>query len=118
VLIARAIAQQAKFLVLDEPTNHLDVRYQLQVLDLVKTLNITVLAALHDLNITAMYCDRLYVIKDGEMVATGSPNEILEPGLIRDVFGVETEVTVHPITGKKHVYFFSEACRAHPISCL
>lgn len=118
VLIARAIAQQAKFLVLDEPTNHLDVKYQLQVLDLVKALNITVLAALHDLNIAAMYCDRLYVIQDGEMVASGAPEDILEPGLIRDVFGVETEVTIHPITGKKLVYFFSEVCLAHALSRL
>ncbi|WP_312117034.1 heme ABC transporter ATP-binding protein [Brevibacillus reuszeri] len=111
VLIARALVQQAKFLVLDEPTNHLDVRYQLQVMDLVRTLGITVLAALHDLNIAAMYCDRLYVIKKGQMVANGTPEQILNPQLIRDVFGVETEVTTHPITGKKHVYFFSESCR-------
>ncbi|MED1725363.1 heme ABC transporter ATP-binding protein [Brevibacillus parabrevis] len=111
VLIARALVQQAEFLVLDEPTNHLDVRYQLQVMDLVKTLGITVFSSLHDLNIAAMYCDRLYVIRDGELVASGTPDEVLEPGLIRDVFGVETEVITHPRTGKKHVYFFSEALR-------
>ncbi|ELK40719.1 heme ABC transporter ATP-binding protein [Brevibacillus agri] len=111
VLIARALVQQAEFLVLDEPTNHLDVRYQLQVMDLVKTLGITVFSSLHDLNIAAMYCDRLYVIRDGELVASGTPEEVFEPGLIRDVFGVETEVVTHPITGKKHVYFFSEAVR-------
>lgn len=111
VLIARALVQRAKFLVLDEPTNHLDVRYQLQVMDLVRTLGITVLSALHDLNIAAMYCDRLYVINGGKIVASGPPEDILHPRLIRDVFGVETEVTTHPITGKKHVYFFSEACR-------
>lgn len=112
VLIARALAQQAQFLVLDEPTNHLDVRYQLQVMDLVKTLGISVVAALHDLNIAAMYCDRLNVINGGEIVASGTPDDILNPGLIREVFGVETEVLIHPITGKKHVYYFSEACRA------
>ena len=111
VLIARALVQQAEFLVLDEPTNHLDVRYQLQVMDLVKTLGITVFSSLHDLNIAAMYCDRLYVICDGELVASGTPDEVLEPGLIRDVFGVETEVVTHPRTGRKHVYFISEALR-------
>lgn len=109
VLIARALAQQAEFLVLDEPTNHLDVRYQLQVMNLVKTLGITVFSSLHDLNMAAMYCDRLYVLSGGELVASGTPEEVLEPGVIRDVFGVETEVVTHPGTGKKHVYFFSEA---------
>ncbi|WP_429844092.1 ABC transporter ATP-binding protein [Brevibacillus sp. FIR094] len=114
VLIARALVQQAQFLVLDEPTNHLDVRYQLQVMDLVKTLGITVLSSLHDLNIAAMYCDRLYVIYEGEIVTSGTPEEVLTPTLIRDVFGVETEVTTHPITGKKHVYFYSDAIRVKP----
>ncbi|GAX90306.1 heme ABC transporter ATP-binding protein [Effusibacillus lacus] len=108
VLIARALAQQAKFLVLDEPTNHLDIRYQLQIMDLVKVLNVTVLAALHDLNIAAVYCDRLYVIESGEIVAFGTPEEVLRTDIIRDVFGVETEVIIHPITGKPHITFFSD----------
>ncbi|MDF2684345.1 MAG: transporter ATP-binding protein [Brevibacillus sp.] len=112
VLIARALAQQAEFLVLDEPTNHLDVRYQLQVMDLVKQLGITVLSALHDLNIAAMYCDRLYVLKNGQLVTSGSPEDILSADLIREVFDVETDVSIHPITGKKHVYFFSELYKA------
>lgn len=108
VLIARALAQQAELLVLDEPTNHLDVRYQLQVMDLVKQLGIPVLSALHDLNLAAMYCDRLYVLKAGRLVASGSPDDILTADLIRDVYEVETDVSVHPVTGKKHVYFFSQ----------
>lgn len=108
VLIARALVQQAKFLVLDEPTNHLDIRYQLQMMDVVKALGITALAALHDLNIAAMYCDRLYVMAGGEVVASGTPEEILHPDLIRVVFGVESEVTHHPVTGKRHVFFYSE----------
>jgi len=108
VMIARALAQQAKFLVLDEPTNHLDVRYQLQIMDLVKRLGMTVLAALHDLNIAAMYCDRLYVMKHGKIVASGRTEEVLSTALIRDVFGVEAEVNIHPRTGKKHIVYFSE----------
>ncbi|MFC4770250.1 ABC transporter ATP-binding protein [Effusibacillus consociatus] len=108
VLIARALAQQAKFLVLDEPTNHLDIRYQLQIMDLLKDLKITVLAALHDLNIAGVYCDRLYVIESGEIVTSGTPEEVLRPELLRNVFGVETEVIIHPITGKPHITFFSE----------
>lgn len=111
VLIARALAQQAAFLVLDEPTNHLDVRYQLQVMDLVKSLGIAVVAALHDLNMAAEYCDLLYAMRGGKIVASGTPEEILHPELIRDVFDVEAEVMVHPITGKKHVYYFSKSYR-------
>ncbi|QRG69541.1 ABC transporter ATP-binding protein [Brevibacillus choshinensis] len=107
VLIARALAQQAELLVLDEPTNHLDVRYQLQVMDLVKQLGIPVLSALHDLNLAAMYCDRLYVLKAGRIVASGCPDEILTADLIREVYEVETDVSIHPVTGKKHIYFFS-----------
>ncbi|EST56417.1 ABC transporter [Brevibacillus panacihumi W25] len=108
VMIARALAQQAKFLVLDEPTNHLDVRYQLQIMDLVKRLGMTVLAALHDLNMAAMYCDRLYVMDNGKIVASGRTEEVLSAALIRDVFGVEAEVVLHPRTGKKHIVYFSE----------
>ena len=111
VLIARALAQQARFLVLDEPTNHLDVRYQLQIMDLIKTLEIPALAALHDLNLAAAYCDRLCFLREGRVVASGPPEEILHPSLIRDVFGVEAEVAIHPVTGKKQVYYFSENTR-------
>ena len=114
VMIARALAQQAKFLVLDEPTNHLDVRYQLQIMDLVKRLEMTVLAALHDLNIAAMYCDRLYVMDNGIIVASGRTEEVLSAALIRDVFGVEAEVVIHPRTGKKHIVYFSEMSLATP----
>jgi iron complex transport system ATP-binding protein len=106
VLIARALAQQARFLVLDEPTNHLDIRYQLEMLDLVKGLSVTTLAALHDLNLAAYYCDRLYMLHSGEVVASGAPQEVLHPGLIRTVYGVGSEVRVHPLTGKPHITFF------------
>jgi len=108
VMIARALAQQASFLVLDEPTNHLDVRYQLQIMDLVKRLRMTVLAALHDLNVAAMYCDRLYVMDSGKIVASGRTEDVLTSAMIRDVFGVEAEVTIHPRTGKKLIVYFSE----------
>jgi iron complex transport system ATP-binding protein len=108
VLIARALAQQAKLLVLDEPTNHLDIRCQLHMLDLLKTLRVTVLAALHDLNLAAMYCDRLYVIREGRIVTSGTPEKVFTPELIRDVFGVEADVMIHPRTGKPHIFFMSE----------
>ena len=66
VILARALAQQPKCLILDEPTNHLDIKYQLQLMRIVKSLNIEVIAAIHDLNIATMYCDKIYVLKDGK----------------------------------------------------
>ena len=92
VILARALAQQTPCLILDEPTNHLDIKYQLQLLDLVRGLNRTVITAVHDLNIAAMYCDRLYALKDGQIVGQGTPQELLTPAFIRDVYEVDAEV--------------------------
>jgi len=92
VILARALAQETPCLILDEPTNHMDVKYQLQLMEIVKGLDRTVLAAVHDLNIAALYCTRLYVMKDGKIVASGTPEEVLTPELIRDVYEVEAEV--------------------------
>lgn len=92
VILARALAQQTPCLILDEPTNHLDIKYQLQLMDIVKSLDRTVISAVHDLNVAAMYCDRLYVMKHGSIVAEGTPDEILTVELIRDVYEVEAEV--------------------------
>ncbi len=108
VLIARALVQQANFLVLDEPTNHLDIHYQLEILELVKSLGTTTIAALHELNLAAFYCDRLYVLKQGQLVASGTPEAVLHPDLIRDVYGVWSEVSLHSLTGKLTITFFPE----------
>lgn len=92
VILARALAQQTPCLILDEPTNHLDIKFQLQLMDIVSGLNRTIISAIHDLNIAAMYCTRLYVMKAGKIVAVGTPKEILTPELIRDVYEVEAQV--------------------------
>ncbi|HHX73941.1 MAG TPA: ABC transporter ATP-binding protein [Firmicutes bacterium] len=105
VLIARAIAQETDFLILDEPTNHLDIGYQLQILDFVKNLQVTVLAALHDLNLAAMYCDRLYILKEGRIYKTGTPEEILTPEIIQAVYGIKADVFLHPLTNKVTITF-------------
>lgn len=94
VILARALAQQPKCLILDEPTNHLDIKYQLQLMRIVKSLNIEVIAAIHDLNIAAMYCDKIYVLKDGKIVQYGTPKEILTPQLIKNVYEVDAELIV------------------------
>lgn len=93
VILARALAQQTPCLILDEPTNHLDIKYQLQLLDIVKGLNRTVISAIHDLNIAAMYCTWLVVMKDGKVITQGTPRQVLTPELIREVYEVEATVS-------------------------
>lgn len=93
VILARALAQQTPCLILDEPTNHLDIKYQLQLMDLVRGLDRTVITAVHDLNIAAMYCDWLYAVKDGRVVGQGTPQTLLTPEFIRQVYEVEAEVS-------------------------
>jgi iron complex transport system ATP-binding protein len=104
VHLARALAQQPELLLLDEPTNHLDVYAQLDTLELVKRLTrergVAALAALHDLNLAAAYADDLIVISAGRIVATGTPEEVLTPALLRAVYGVEATVIDHPVTGR------------------
>lgn len=95
VILARALAQQTPCLILDEPTNHLDIKYQLQLMRIVKSLNIEVIAAIHDLNIAAMYCDKIYVLKDGEIIKYGKPKDVLTKEIIKDVYEVDAEVIVN-----------------------
>ena len=105
VIIARAVAQESDFLILDEPTNHLDISYQMQIFDFIKRLKVTVLSAIHDLNMAALYCDRIYVLKNGRIVLQGTPDEVLTPENIYDVYGVRSSVEKHPITGKLSITF-------------
>lgn len=92
IILARALAQKTDCLILDEPTNHLDIKYQLQLMNIVKELDIEVIAAIHDLNIAAMYCDKIYVLKDGDIVAYGTPKEVLTKELIKQVYEVDAMV--------------------------
>jgi iron complex transport system ATP-binding protein len=103
VLIARAIAQQADHLILDEPTNHLDIRYQVEVLELVAGLGVTVLAALHDLSLAALFCDSVHLLAEGRIVAGGSPREVITPELVRRAYGADVLIIEHPDTGTPHL---------------
>ena len=96
VLIARALAQ---------PTNHLDVQYQLQLMELVRGSGCTVVAAIHDLNLAAAYCHRLYALKDGVIVGEGAPKELLTPAFLREVYEVEAEVLTGR-DGSLRVFFY------------
>lgn len=100
VLLARTVAQESDFLILDEPTNHLDISCQLQMFDFIKRLKVTVLSAMHDLNMAALYCDTVYAMKDGEFIISGTPEEVLTEENIENLFGVKCSVAKHPITKK------------------
>ncbi len=92
VLIARSLAQQADIYILDEPTNHLDVHFQWSLMSLIKNLGVTVLGVFHEMNLAAHYCDELYVLSRGNVVAHGKPSEILTSELMSAVFGVNADV--------------------------
>lgn len=104
-LIARALVQDTDFLILDEPTNHLDIGYQIQLMDLVKSLNITTLSAIHDMNIASMYCDYLIVMKDGKIRKYGSVEEVITSDMLKEIFGVNAYVGINPINNKLQVSF-------------
>ncbi|REE96486.1 ABC transporter ATP-binding protein [Thermomonospora umbrina] len=103
VLVARALAQEAPLLVLDEPTNHLDVRAQLDLLELIRSLDLTLLAALHDLDHAAAYADHVVVLSEGRVVAHGPPLGVLTPDFIAATFDVRAHIGPHPLTGRPHI---------------
>ncbi len=105
VIIARAIAQRTEVMILDEPTNHLDISYQLNTFETVKDLGITVIAAMHDLNLASLFCDKIYILKDRRVFAAGTPEEILTAKNIEEVFGVRAEVKTSDETSKSVISY-------------
>jgi iron complex transport system ATP-binding protein len=103
VLIARAVAQGADHLILDEPTNHLDIRYQIDVLELIAGLGITVLAALHDLSLAALFCDTVYLLTDGRIVTGGPPESVITSERVAHAYGADVLIIEHPETGTPHL---------------
>ncbi|NGM70841.1 heme ABC transporter ATP-binding protein [Natronolimnobius sp. AArcel1] len=106
VVLARAIAQETPVMLLDEPTASLDVTYQIETLELVRELveeGRTVVAAIHDLNHAARYCDRLVMLADGGVYRSGSPTAVLTGAAVADVFDATAAVTTNPVTGTETV---------------
>ncbi|MDD7969950.1 ABC transporter ATP-binding protein [Roseinatronobacter alkalisoli] len=105
VHIARALAQSPRVMFLDEPTNHLDIHHQIEILRMVRDLDLTSIVALHDLNLAAMFCDRIVVLQAGSVIAGGSPENVLTETLLRKVFRVEAGVTRSLYHGRPHIHF-------------
>lgn len=106
VHIARALAQRPQILLLDEPANHLDIQHQLSILQVVRTLPVTTLIALHDLN-QALKCDRLAVLERGRLVALGEPLHVLTPERLQTTFGVRAHYLTDPFDGAQILRFHS-----------
>ena len=104
-LIARALIQQTKILVLDEPTNHLDIKYQIDILSRVSSLNMTVVAALHDLNLASQWCDFIVLMKQGRIHSFGPTSDVLTEQSIEEVFDVRALSVSHPETGRGYFIF-------------
>ncbi|GGA37556.1 ABC transporter ATP-binding protein [Paenibacillus physcomitrellae] len=98
--LGKVMAQQPDLVLLDEPTTFLDIHYQIQFMELIsewrKDSGLTILAALHDINLAALYCDHLLVMKEGRLTAAGPTGEVLTPSLLKDVFEVDLAAVVHP----------------------
>lgn len=105
IILARALAQDTECLILDEPTNHLDIKYQLQFMSIAKDTDITVISAIHDLNLAALYCDKLYALKDGQIISYGTPEEILTKELIKDLYDVDSDVIIDEETKRINIIF-------------
>lgn len=108
VLLARALAQATPVLLLDEPTNHLDLHHQVNLLTLVKELarekNLAVLAAMHDLNQAALFADRLALLVEGQLMASGAPREVLTRENIQYAYETEVEIVPHPVSGQPVIF--------------
>jgi len=99
--IALTLAQETDIILLDEPTNHLDIKYKIEVLDLLKELNKksnrTIVMVLHDINLACRYADHIVAIKDGRVYGEGSPFDIINEKLIKDVFDIDSKVVPCPV---------------------
>jgi iron complex transport system ATP-binding protein len=107
VILAMALAQQPKLLLLDEPIVHLDIAHQIEILELIRRLNVeqglTVIGAMHDLNLAALYFDRLILLKEGRVSADGTPAQVLTETRIKEVFSASVRVESHQVTGVPHI---------------
>ncbi|WP_374019474.1 ABC transporter ATP-binding protein [Paenibacillus thiaminolyticus] len=113
VALAKLMAQSPSIVLLDEPTTYLDIRYQVQFMDVVRDwqqdCGLTVVSVLHDLNLAALYCDRLVVVHEGRIAADGTPEEMMSPDVIARYFDTRAAIVPHPGNGRPQLLM----CPAH-----
>lgn len=105
VLVARALAQSPQLLILDEPSNHLDIRNQLEILDLLAGLGITIITTLHDINLAAGFATKAAILHDGQLIAFGTAAEVLTPEHIARAFDVKTRAHAIEDSAGQHFSF-------------
>ena len=111
VMIASALAQNPELMLLDEPTSALDLKYQIEIMNILKDLNanhkMTLVVAIHDLNLASRFCNRIILINDGKVVSDGTPLQVLKKDILEEVYGIELDLDfknghtlIHPMIGK------------------
>ncbi|MCI5041905.1 MAG: ABC transporter ATP-binding protein [Donghicola eburneus] len=113
VMVARALAQEPSLLILDEPTNHLDIRHQLEVLELIRNLPLTIVTSLHDLNLAAGVCDSVLLLKAGHTIGFGPPAHVLSETIVSDAFQVKTRREHLSYSGTEHLTFHLQDAGPH-----
>jgi iron complex transport system ATP-binding protein len=117
VLIARALAQEPQILLLDEPTSSLDIAHQIRTFDLIRSLSrsagLTVVAVTHDMNLAALYCDRIALLEEGRLHSLGCPGEVITESHIKEVYRVNVVVDHHPLTGLPRVSLLGSHSPGH-----
>jgi iron complex transport system ATP-binding protein len=104
-MVARALAQEPRLLILDEPTNHLDIRHQLEVLDLIRDLPLTIVTSLHDLNMAARVCDDILLLKAGKALGFGTPSTVLSEVAVSGAFQVTARRERLSLSDTHHLTF-------------
>ncbi|MEM6372731.1 MAG: ABC transporter ATP-binding protein [Pseudomonadota bacterium] len=113
VMVARALAQEPSLLILDEPTNHLDIRHQLEVLELIRTLPLTIVTSLHDLNLAADVCDDVLLLHSGKTVGFGLPSTVLSEATVGKAFHVTARRERLSLSNTDHLTYTLQTPETH-----